>query len=262
LTPADSKFLPTFSGWLSGMAAEVQALGRILEAPGSSEPLRRASAEGLNYVLRSFDLIPDGLEALGYLDDLFAIRALAQRASQTEPEPVVAERESADDETEGSEAGGWSVRTSEAADEEEEDGSALVDGSSEQASANSELDGGSVRASGSSAGASWNSGDEAGTLTRLAEEANVVAEFLGDDFALLEQLVFSPSATEAKGRSVEDLLQDADLRVAALTEIRAWAQGYQPPELAAGEEELVKLRSFFGTKLRRKGSAEAAVSGP
>jgi hypothetical protein len=251
LTPTDSRFLPTFSGWLSGMAGEVQALGRVLEAQAASEPVRRASAEGLNYVLRSFDLIPEGLEALGYLDDLFAIRVLAQRASQT-PARRPTESESSEPEAGSSEDGGWSVRASGGPDEDE----GVV-----PASESSEQPGGTLP-SASSAELSWDDGDESGTLTRLAAEAELVAEFLGEDFALLEQLVFAPGATEAKGRSVEDLLQDPDLRVAALTEIRAWAQGYQPPELASGDEELVKLRSFFGTKLRRKGSAEAALAGP
>jgi hypothetical protein len=88
-------------------------------------------------------------------------------------------------------------------------------------------------------------------LARLSAEATLVAEFLGDDYELLEAVAFAPKATEAKGRSVADLLYDPTQREASLIELRAWAQGYRAPTLSGGEEELVKLRSFFSTRLRR-----------
>jgi hypothetical protein len=165
------------------MGNEVRALADLLERQDVDRPTRRASAESLNYLLRSFDLIPEGLEDLGYLDDLFAFRVLAEQAVQADPDS-------------------------------------------------------SPR-------------DPEGTLGRLAADAELLAEFLGEDFELLRAAALAASGTEAKGRSVDDLLEDPELRAGALTEVRAWSEGYAPPELSGGEHELVKLRSFLGTKLRR-----------
>jgi len=41
---------------------------------------RRFIAGGLNYVFKSLDLIPDGLEGLGYLDDALVVRSAAHLA--------------------------------------------------------------------------------------------------------------------------------------------------------------------------------------
>jgi hypothetical protein len=139
----------------------------------------------LNYLLRSFELIPEGLEDLGYLDDLFAFRVLAEQAVRADPGPDPSPR------------------------------------------------------------------DPEGTLGRLAADTELLVEFLGDDFELLRAAALAASGAEAKGRSVDDLLEDPELRAAALAEVRAWSEGYAPPELSSGEHELVKLRSFLGTKLRR-----------
>ena len=67
------------------MGDEALALGVLLERPELSEPLRQTSAEAINYLLRSLELIPAGVEDLGYLEVLFAFRALAQRVVQAHP---------------------------------------------------------------------------------------------------------------------------------------------------------------------------------
>jgi len=85
MTPSDATCLETFSRWLADMPGEVTALCDVLEAPLESpsepEPCRRASAESLAHLIRSIELIPDGVEALGYLENLFAFRAIMRAAA-------------------------------------------------------------------------------------------------------------------------------------------------------------------------------------
>jgi len=92
--------------------------------------------------------------------------------------------------------------------------------------------------------------DASATLARLAADAALVAEFLGDDFASFVDAVCVPNATALRGQSAEDVLAEPELRATLLGEVRAWAEDYQAPELASGRYELVKLRSFMRTKLR------------
>jgi hypothetical protein len=85
LPPSDASCLQTFSRWLEGMPAEVTALCEVLESTpetrGVPEECRRASAESLAHLIRSIELIPDGVEALGYLENLFAFRAIMREAA-------------------------------------------------------------------------------------------------------------------------------------------------------------------------------------
>jgi uncharacterized membrane protein YkvA (DUF1232 family) len=183
MTPTEARFLRTFQSWLDAMGSEVGALGKLLESDEAPPALRGASAASLAYLLRSFDIIPEGLEELGYLDDLFVFRALAERAVLDDP-----------------------------------DATAL---------------------------------DPSGTVARLAAEAELVAEFLGEDYPRLQAAAFSSGPAHAEGRHAEDLLKDPELCAAALTDARAWIESFRAPELAHGAEELVKLGSFFRTKLAR-----------
>ncbi len=49
------------------------------------ESTRRYVAAGLNYLFKSLDLIPDGIEDLGFLDDAFVIRVAAALALHENP---------------------------------------------------------------------------------------------------------------------------------------------------------------------------------
>jgi uncharacterized membrane protein YkvA (DUF1232 family) len=301
VTPTDAKYFDAFSTWLRGMGAEVQTLGTLLEDEAAPARVRRASAEALSYVLRSFELIPEGLEGLGYLDDLFAVRALAKRASESPPdwgsayagERLAEEEERSTDhavhsgeselgagspEAEGSFDLSDSVSDDEdpATDvepspeerdtqlEEQEPSEDVREVESEvesvagQGSFEPQQSWSAARGGASAAELAEPSERESSSagedvLARLSAEAALVAEFLGDDYELLEAAAFAPKATEAKGRTVADLLYDPTQRQASLSELRAWAQGYRAPTLNGGEEELVKLRSFFSTRLRRAG---------
>jgi uncharacterized membrane protein YkvA (DUF1232 family) len=69
--------LDAFPDWLRSLADDARALASVLEAEGSAA-LQRRSAAALNYLFKSLDLIPDGLEDLGFIDDAFVLRAAAE----------------------------------------------------------------------------------------------------------------------------------------------------------------------------------------
>jgi hypothetical protein len=178
----DPKFLPAFSGWLRSIGEDVLSLANLLEAEDTPEPIRMVGAEALQSLLRSSDLIPEGLEALGYLEVAFALRARAARALSAHPE--------------------------------------LAEVSSSR-------------------------------LPSLGADAALVGEFLGEDLPRFEELAFGPTASTWAGRAAPEVLRDEDLRAALLRDVREWVEQYRPPELADGPEELVKISSFFRTRLRR-----------
>jgi uncharacterized membrane protein YkvA (DUF1232 family) len=83
----DDLFLDTFSAWLASLGTDALVLSHALKSsmegsgPGGGD--RRGPASlvgGLNYLFKSLDLIPDGIEDLGYLDDAFVIRIAARNA--------------------------------------------------------------------------------------------------------------------------------------------------------------------------------------
>ncbi|MEI9947630.1 MAG: YkvA family protein [Pseudomonadota bacterium] len=68
--------LDAFPNWLRSLADDARALASVLEGEGAAVAQRR-SAAALNYLFKSLDLIPDGLEDLGFIDDAFVVRAAA-----------------------------------------------------------------------------------------------------------------------------------------------------------------------------------------
>src|SRR6187431_153215 len=75
--------LDAFPDWLRSLADDARALASVLEAEGSAA-LQRRSAAALNYLFKSLDLIPDGLEDLGFVDDAFVFRVAAASASPSD----------------------------------------------------------------------------------------------------------------------------------------------------------------------------------
>jgi hypothetical protein len=51
-----------------------------LKAPGVGEEPRKFLTGGINYLFKSLDLIPDGIDDIGYLDDAFVLRLSARAA--------------------------------------------------------------------------------------------------------------------------------------------------------------------------------------
>ncbi|HYQ45335.1 MAG TPA: YkvA family protein [Polyangiaceae bacterium] len=77
MSTLEARCLDAFPNWLRSLADDARALASVLETEGNEVAQRRATA-ALNYLFKSLDLIPDGLEDLGFIDDAFVIRAAAE----------------------------------------------------------------------------------------------------------------------------------------------------------------------------------------
>jgi hypothetical protein len=86
MTDIETRCLDTFPEWLRTLSADAAALGEVVGNLAAPEPARRFAAAGLNYLFKSLDLIPDGIEDLGFLDDAFVLRVAASLALRELPE--------------------------------------------------------------------------------------------------------------------------------------------------------------------------------
>lgn len=81
----ENRCLDTFPEWLRTLATDASEIAQVLTST-APEPARRHVAAGLNYLFKSLDLIPDGIEDLGFLDDAFILRVAASFALREWPE--------------------------------------------------------------------------------------------------------------------------------------------------------------------------------
>lgn len=175
MTELDSRCLEAFPTWLRTLGEDARALAALVEADSTPAAVRRNAAAALNYLFKSLDLIPDGIEDLGFIDDAFVFRVAALGA-----------------------------------------------------------------ASGGGADA---------VVARLSQEAGLIREFLGDDFARLEAYVAGLGGAASRGRTVDDILGDPAVLGEFVREVRAWADGYKEPAFQRDAKNLVKLKSFLSAKL-------------
>ena len=175
MSETDSKCLETFPEWLRTLATDAGDLAEIIPNGDISETQRRLAAAALNYLFKSLDLIPDGIEDLGYLDDAFVLRvACARAADETAQAPIV---------------------------------------------------------------------------ERLAKDAALISELLGDDYARLESYVEKLKGGAARGRTVDEIVGDESIQRDFMNEVKGWATSYEPPSFNKDEKNLVKLKSFLSAKL-------------
>jgi len=174
MTTLETRCLDAFPTWLRSLAEDANALAALLESSDLGEPAKRRVAGALTYLFKSLDLIPDGLEDLGFIDDAFVFRVAARGAVTEAPAEV---------------------------------------------------------------------------LAKLAEEAALIEEFLGEAYPRIVGYVEGLGTSAARGRSVEDVLGDEAKREELVREVRQWASGYEAPSFGRDEKNLVKLRSFLLTKL-------------
>ena len=85
MSDTDTKCLETFPEWLKSLSSDAQDLSKAVGNQDAPEAVRRYAAAGLNYLFKSLDLIPDGIEDLGYLDDAFVLRVAASLAVSEDP---------------------------------------------------------------------------------------------------------------------------------------------------------------------------------
>ncbi len=82
MSDVDAKCLEVFPNWLRTLANDGEGLIDLITDPGTSDSARRALVGGLNYLFKSLDLIPDGIDDIGYLDDAFVLRVACDLASR------------------------------------------------------------------------------------------------------------------------------------------------------------------------------------
>ena len=83
-TAALARYLDMFPAWLRTLGEDAGLLGGVVQADGPDE-VKRYVTSGLNYIFKSLDLIPDGIDDLGFCDDAFVIRVAAALACDAEP---------------------------------------------------------------------------------------------------------------------------------------------------------------------------------
>lgn len=94
MTDTSTRCLDTFPEWLKTLAEDANALASLLDDAAVSGPAKTHVASSLNYLFKSLDLIPDGIEDLGFLDDAFVLRVAAEMAASklTGAAPAVVSR--------------------------------------------------------------------------------------------------------------------------------------------------------------------------
>ena len=75
-----TRCLDTFPEWLRSLGTDASDLAALLEGDAVTEDAKKHVAGALNYLFKSLDLIPDGIEDLGFLDDAFVLRVAAKHA--------------------------------------------------------------------------------------------------------------------------------------------------------------------------------------
>jgi uncharacterized membrane protein YkvA (DUF1232 family) len=80
MSELNTRCLDAFPEWLRGLPADATELATLLDDEGASLATKKHAASALNYLFKSLDLIPDGIEDLGFLDDAFVLRVAARLA--------------------------------------------------------------------------------------------------------------------------------------------------------------------------------------
>jgi len=82
----DPRYLETFPQWLRSLGEDAGLVGDVLAAGAPDDDATRSLIAGLNYIFKSLDLIPDGIDDLGYLDDAFVLRVACALAGAARPD--------------------------------------------------------------------------------------------------------------------------------------------------------------------------------
>jgi uncharacterized membrane protein YkvA (DUF1232 family) len=69
--------LDTFGSWIASLAGDIEVLLKVAGDESLERSAREAATGGINYLFKSLDLIPDGIDDIGYLDDAFTVRVSA-----------------------------------------------------------------------------------------------------------------------------------------------------------------------------------------
>jgi uncharacterized membrane protein YkvA (DUF1232 family) len=81
----DSRYLEIFPQWLRSLGEDALAVGDVIAHTARSGESGRCLISGINYIFKSLDLIPDGVDDLGFLDDAFVLRVACAFAVAADP---------------------------------------------------------------------------------------------------------------------------------------------------------------------------------
>lgn len=179
MSDINTKCLDVFPKWLQSLGDDVRAIIAALQGGGLSDEGRRHLLGGVNYLFKSLDLIPDGIDDIGYLDDAFILRLAAKAALEGD----------ADD---------------------------------------------AARAK----------------LEPLAADTEVLGEFLDPQlYTRLDTYARNLKTGAARGRMVDEIVEDPEVFKTFTEEAEAWASEFQGPAFSRDEKNLIKLTAFFEAKL-------------
>jgi uncharacterized membrane protein YkvA (DUF1232 family) len=82
----DPRYLEVFPQWLRSLGEDAAQVGEMLAAGAGDDEATRSLVAGINYIFKSLDLIPDGIDDLGYLDDAFVLRVACALAVAARPD--------------------------------------------------------------------------------------------------------------------------------------------------------------------------------
>src|SRR5215470_7464213 len=80
MTELEARCLEAFPNWLRILGDDARALSKWVASDGTPDAARRSLIAALNYLFKSLDLIPDGIEDLGFVDDAFVFRVASSLA--------------------------------------------------------------------------------------------------------------------------------------------------------------------------------------
>jgi uncharacterized membrane protein YkvA (DUF1232 family) len=76
----NTKFLDIFPRWLRSLGDDVRTIINTAADRGMDKAVRGYLVGGVNYLFKSLDLIPDGIDDIGYIDDAFVLRLSVKAA--------------------------------------------------------------------------------------------------------------------------------------------------------------------------------------
>lgn len=77
MSELDSQCLAAFPEWLQRLPGDTRAFVQVLEADERPEAHRAQAAAALHHLVKSVDLVPQGIEELGFIETAFVLRAAA-----------------------------------------------------------------------------------------------------------------------------------------------------------------------------------------
>jgi uncharacterized membrane protein YkvA (DUF1232 family) len=182
MSEINTKCLETFPHWLRTLDEDVQGVLSAIEDEAAGDAARRFLTGGINYLFKSLDLIPDGIDDIGYLDDAFVIRLAARAAMESEIGAI--------------------------------------------------------------------NPDQLAKLGGLANEADLIKELLGQDlFDRLEKYTRDLRKGAARGRTVDEIMEQGDIFKEFAAEVRSFVNEYNSPGFSKDEKNLIKLKAFLEAKL-------------